>query len=192
MGERGLRPHQAPAWRMFLGQIGALALHRSETTEPPQDEPAWRDLLRTLARKFPHDEPWYLVVDDWSKPAFLQPPVPSGITLKTEVSTPDSLDLLITSRNHDLKQKVARRAEAQDWVLALVSLQTGEGYGGAGNHGIARIKGGSSSRSMFSLAPLSVENGRANISRLGLWFRRDVEVLLATRETQWNEQAFRG
>jgi|SRR5271166_585253 len=79
MGERGLRPHQAPAWRMFLGQIGALALHRSETTEPPQDEPAWRDLLRTLARKFPHDEPWRLVVDDWTKPAFLQPPVPKDV-----------------------------------------------------------------------------------------------------------------
>ena len=125
-----LRPHQAPAWRMFLGQIGALALHRGETTEPPQDEPAWRDLLRALAPEFPHDEPWRLVVDDRTKPAFLQPPVPKGVTLSNNVETPDALDLLITSRNHDLKQAVARRADPEDWIFALVSLQTGEGFGG--------------------------------------------------------------
>ena len=61
--------------------------------------------------------------------------------------------MLITSRNHDLKQNVARQAEPEDWVFALVSLQTSEGYGGSGNQGIARMNGGSSSRPMLGLAP---------------------------------------
>jgi CRISPR system Cascade subunit CasA len=186
-----LRLHQAPAWHMFLVQLAALALHRTGANQLPHTELEWAQALRGLTPDFPDDEPWSLVVDDWNMPAFLQPPVPVGVTLKTEVSTPDSLDLLITSRNHDLKQKVARQADAQDWALAMVSLQTGEGYGGAGNHGIVRMNGGSSSRSMLGLAPLSIHQSKANILRPGLWFRRDVEVLLATREAQWNEQAFR-
>ena len=88
-----------------------------------EDESAWRDLLRALTPEFPNDEPWRLVVDDWRKPAFLQPPVPVGVALKDEVETPDALDLLITARNHDLKQTVARRAAPEDWIFALVSLQ---------------------------------------------------------------------
>jgi len=187
-----LRPHQAPALHMFLVQLAALALHRAGTSHIPQTELEWAQALRGLTPDFPEDEPWCLVVNDRNVPAFLQPPVPAGMTLKTEVSTPDSLDLLITSRNHDLKREVARRAEAQDWVLALVSLQTGEGYGGAGNHGIARMNGGSSSRSMLGLVPLADQQRKVNILRAGLWFCRDLEVLLATREGEWNEQAFRG
>ena len=164
-----LRPHQAPAWHMFLVQLAALALHRAGASQLPQTEP-----------------------DDWSKPAFLQPPVPAGVTLKTEISTPDALDLLITSRNHDLKQAVAHESDAQDWVIALVSLQTGEGYGGAGNQGIARMNGGSSSRPMLGLAPISQQNSKVVSPRSGVWFRRDVAVLLATREEEWNEQFFHG
>jgi CRISPR system Cascade subunit CasA len=186
-----LRPHQAPAWHMFLVQLAALALHRAGTNQLPQTEPEWAQALRGLTPEFPEDEPWRLVVEDWSKPAFLQPPVPAAVTLKTEVSTPDALDLLITSRNHDLKQAVAHESDAQDWVMALVSLQTGEGYGGAGNQGIVRMNGGSSSRSMFGLAPLPARQSKLNILRPGIWFRRDVEVLLATREAQWSEQRFR-
>ena len=177
-----LRPHQAPAWRMFLGQIGALALHRSETTTLPQDERAWRDLLRALTPQFPDDEPWRLVVDDWTKPGFLQPPVPEGVALKNDVETPDALDLLITARNHDLKQAMARRADPEDWIFALVSLQTGEGFGGATNYGIARMNGGSSSRPMMALAP--APGGKCVTPRPGACLRRDVRTLLESRERE--------
>jgi CRISPR system Cascade subunit CasA len=187
-----MRPHQAPAWHMFLVQLAALALHRAGASLLPETEAEWVQALRGLTPDFPHDEPWHLVVDDWNKPGFLQPPVPAGISLKTQVATPDALDLLITSRNHDLKQEVAREADAQDWVLALVSLQTGEGYGGAGNQGIARMNGGSSSRPMLGLAPISQENNKITSPRLGVWFRRDAAVMLATREEEWNQQSFRG
>jgi len=174
-----LRPHQAPAWRMFLGQIGALALRHGEATTLPQDEPAWRDLLRALTPEFPDDEPWRLVVDDWNKPGFLQPPVPEGVALKNDVETPDALDLLITARNHDLKQATARRADPEDWIFALVSLQTSEGFGGATNYGVARMNGGSSSRAMMALAP--APGGKGVTPRPGACLRRDVLTLLESR-----------
>ena len=187
-----LRPHQAPAWHMFLVQLAALGLHRVRMNHLPITEAEWVQVLRGLTPEFPEDEPWCLVVEDWGRPAFLQPPVPTAITLKTEVSTPDGLDLLITSRNHDLKQEVARKAQIQDWVLALISLQTSEGYGGAGNQGITRMNGGHSSRPLVGFAPLSQQNGKVGTPRPGAWFRRDVIVLLATRDEEWSKQSFLG
>jgi CRISPR system Cascade subunit CasA len=177
---------------MFLVQLAALGLHRAGIDVLPETEAEWAKVLRGMTPEFPNDEPWCLAVEDWSKPAFLQSPVPAGIILKTEISTPDSLDLLITSRNHDLKQRVASRAEPQDWVLSLISLQTGEGYGGAGNQGIARMNGGSSSRPLIGLAPISQQDGKFTSSRPGSWFRRDVSILMASRDDQVSEQSFRG
>lgn len=177
-----LRAHQGMFWHMFLVQLAALALHGAGETELPEDEETWRSLLRRLTRDYPDDEPWCLVVDDWSRPAFMQAAVPEGVTLDSHVPSPDALDLLITAKNHDLKQAVARRAEAEDWLFALVSLQTGEGYGGAGNHGIARMNGGSSSRPMLALAPLIGSGERGMVPRPGTWFRRDVQVLRETRK----------
>jgi len=187
-----LRPHQAPAWHMFLVQLAALALHRAGTSELPQTEEGWARSLRGLTPEFPEDEPWCLVVDDRSKPAFMQPPVPTGLKLDTNVSTPDALDLLITSRNHDLKQSVARKAEAEDWILALVSLQTCEGFSGAKNYGIVRMNGGSSSRPMLGLAPLPQGDSKSSWPHPGLWFRRDLEVLLASRTEECQDYAYIG
>lgn len=189
-GFRALRPHQGPGWHMFLVQLAALALRRSNRVDIPKDEDAWLTALRELTPGFPDDEPWQLVVDDWKKPAFLQPPVPDGVTLGNPVPTPDALDLLITSRNHDLKQAIGRHGQPDDWMFALVSLQTGEGYGGAGNHGIARMNGGSSSRPMLALAPLPVGTGKAMTPRPGARFRRDVAVLLETYESELERYDF--
>lgn len=186
-GYSALRPHQAPAWHMFLVQLAALALHRAGTTRLPPSEDEWAQCLRGLTPDFPGDEPWCLVVEDPSKPAFFQPPVPVRMELKSHVLTPDALDLLITSKNHDLKQAVAHDATAQDWIYSLVSLQTSEGFGGKTNYGIARMNGGSSSRPMVGLAPLSQEDPKVNALRPGMWFRRDVTVLLATREEELKE-----
>jgi CRISPR system Cascade subunit CasA len=166
---------------MFLVQLGALALNQLGVSDLPDTEAAWAQALRGLTPEFADDDPWCLVVEDASKPAFMQPPVPAGVNLDNVTSTPDALDLLITSRNHDLKQAVARQAEVQDWVFALVSLQTSEGFGGAKNYGIVRMNGGSSSRPMLSLAPLAKDHTKSNEPSPGSWFRRDVSALLATR-----------
>ncbi|SMD12693.1 CRISPR-associated protein, Cse1 family [Rhizobium sp. RU36D] len=165
---------------MFLVQLAALALHKAEQKDIPEREDEWRTLMRGLTPSYPGDEPWCLVVDEWSKPAFLQAAVPDGVKLRNDVATADGLDLLITSRNHDLKQMIAQNGVAEDWLFALVSLQTCEGYGGAGNQGIVRMNGGSSSRAMLTLAPLATVTTMA--VRPGEWFRRDLRVVLETRE----------
>ena len=182
-----LRPHQSPGWHMFLVQLAALALHEADRRDIPEDETAWAALLRGLTPDFTEDEPWRLVVADATQPAFLQPPVPDGVTLSKNVPSADALDLLITSRNHDLKQAVARGGQPEDWLFALVSLQTGEGYSGKNNQGIARMNGGSSSRCMLALAPLPETTGediKTMAPRPGAWFRRGVAVLLETRGQQ--------
>ena len=177
-GFPALRPHQRPAWHMFLVQLGALATRTAQYDKLPDDAAAWASALRGLTPNHLNDEPWQLVVEDRSKPAFLQPPDPGNLKW-SPVPTPDALDLLITSRNHDVKKAVARRATAEDWVFALVSLQTCEGYGGAGNHGIARMNGGSSSRPMLGLAPSQTGDLSVDPSA---WWRRDAHQLFSSRK----------
>lgn len=169
-----LRPHQRAAWHMFLVQLGVLT---AEKVGWPDEAAGWVDALRSLSEF--GDEPWTLVVEDRCLPAFLQPPDPGGLKW-TSVPTPDALDMLITSKNHDLKTQVATDAMPEDWVFALVTLQTMEGFGGAGNYGIARMNGGSSSRPMLTAAPAS-EQGAIDLPG---WWRRDVKRLLEIRRTQ--------
>ena len=177
-GYTALRPHQRPAWHMFLVQLGALTLWKAGRVHPPRDADTWAHDLRSLTRDHPDDSPWRLTVADRSKPAFLQASAPDGLKWSEE-STPDSLDMLITARNHDMKQAIARQATAEYWLYALVSLQTCEGYGGQGNNGIARMNGGSSSRPLLGLAPTQGKDMSVNPSS---WWARDVKRLLAARE----------
>ncbi len=173
-----MRPHQRPAWHMLLVQLGALAASKARHGQLPDDTEAWASALRGLTPDYPNDEPWRLVVEDRSKPAFLQPPDPGGPLKWSSVPTPDALDLLITSKNHDVKKAVARKATPEDWVFALASLQTCEGYGGAGNHGIARMNGGSSSRVMLGLSPTQERSLSVDPSA---WWRRDTLQLISKR-----------
>ena len=177
-----LRPHQRPAWHMFLVQLGALSLWEADIDEPPKDAEEWASALRGLTPNHTDDAPWRLIVDEWDKPAFLQPPDPGSLKWST-VETPDALDLLITSRNHDLKQTVARQATAEDWIFALVSLQTCEGFGGRGNYGIARMNGGSSSRPMLGLVPGRKRDVSVDPSA---WWARDVRRLIKARAAEGN------
>ena len=177
-----MRPHQAMFWQMFCVQLAVMAL--KDRRDLPQDEDVWRDLLRTMTPEYRDDAPWLLIGSDWTKPAFLQAAVPNNISLKGEVPTSDALDMLITAKNHDLKQAIAMRAAAENWLFALVTLQTGEGYGGRGNQGIVRMNGGSSSRTLVGLAP--IETSRSVLPRAGAWFTRDVKILLDNNNKQQN------
>ena len=176
-GFPALRPHQRPAWHMFLVQLGALALWTAERNDLPEEAEVWAVALRGLTPDHADDAPWQLAVKDWSKPAFLQAPAPDGLKW-SEVMTPDALDMLITARNHDLKWAVARRAAEEDWVYALVSLQTCEGYGGKWNYGIARMNSGASSRPLLGLAPARTRDSSVDPSA---WWARDVKRLIAAR-----------
>ena len=172
-----LRPHQRHAWHAFLVQLGAMAVHGAGLPEPPADADEWRRVIRGLTPDWPADEPWRLVVDDIAKPAFMQPPASSADRLadyKTPVDTPDELDMLVTSKNHDLKQKVAGESRPDDWTFALITLQTMEGYGGRFNYGISRMPSGYGNRPAFSLTP-SIHPGRHVV--------HDLVALLKYRQT---------
>ena len=168
-----LRPHQRHAWHAFLVQLGAMAMHQARLDTPPDDADEWRGIIRALTPDYPDDEPWQLVVDDITKPAFMQPPASSQERekdYKNRDETPDELDMLVTSKNHDLKATVADQAGFDDWIYALITLQTMEGFGGAGNYGISRMNGGLGNRPAFTLAPFG--------QRPGAHVRRDIFALL--------------
>ena len=168
-----LRPHQRHAWHAFLVQLGAMALHRAGLAAPLTAAAEWEALIREMTVAWPADEPWQLVVEDMTQPAFMQPPAGSGDKLaeyKGVVATPDALDILVTSKNHDLKAAVMWEAGAEDWIFALITLQTMEGYSGRGNYGISRMNGGLGSRPAFSLAPLGGP---------GAHVQRDIKALLS-------------
>jgi CRISPR system Cascade subunit CasA len=176
-----LRPHQHHAWHAFLVQLGAMAMHRDGLADPPNDAAEWLRVIRALTPSCPNDEPWQLVVEDLTKPAFMQPPASSAERekdYKSTVATPDELDMLVTSKNHDLKTAVAAQADPDEWLFALVTLQTMEGFSGAGNYGISRMNGGLGSRPAFTLTPSA---------RLGAHIRRDITTLLEYRSTLMDE-----
>ncbi len=167
-----LRPHQREPWHAFTVQVAALALIRAGVDTLPESEAAWRDLLLGLTPGQP--EAWQLVVDDWTRPALLQPPIVAPgdkAAYKNRLGTPDALDMLVTAKNHDLKQERMIGAGDEDWLFALVTLQTSEGFLGAGNYGISRMNGGFASRMSLGVRPDS--GGAAS------GFRRDVPRLVA-------------
>ena len=170
-----LRPHQKQAVHCFLAQTGAMAMLAAGESEPPGEPERWAELLRGLTPGFENDEPWCLVVDDLSKPAFMQPPVPEGswAPLKEREETPDALDMLVTSKNHDLKAGRVTRAAPEHWLFSLITLQTCEGFLGRGNYGISRMNGGFASRPFVGAAPV---NGG-----WGAHVRRDIEALVSRR-----------
>jgi CRISPR system Cascade subunit CasA len=163
IGFDGLAAHQRHGWDLFLYQIAALALERSGEAEAVADDTAWqalddprawRDRLAALTPGCA-ETAWCLVVQDLAKPALLQPPIGTGRLddYKIAGETPDEIDVLVTSKDHDVKAARAGSAEPRHWLFALVTLQTLQGYSGRGNFGIARMNGGFASRPLVMRTP---------------------------------------
>lgn len=170
-----LRPHQRHPWHAFLVQLAAIALHHARTEEPLETDEGWRTALLSLTPEHPDGAAWYMVAPH-DRPAFMQAPVPGGRLdgWSDDRPTPDSLDVLVTSKNHDLKQARIHKAHTDDWIYALVSLQTQAPYPGAGNSGVVRMNGGSSSRPGLGM--------EATSGNWGSRWRRDVQIALAERQ----------
>ncbi len=168
-----VQAHQFHPWCMFLTQLAAIALHRSACTDVRVSEGDWRQMLLTLTGDA--HEPWCLITDQLSLPALLQPPIPEaskGWELLDEwhsVARPDELDILVTSKAHDVKEARLERANPEFWVYSLATLQTMQGYPGRGYNPISRMKGGYGNRPRVGLTPGSSPADR---------FARDVGVLL--------------
>lgn len=168
-----LRPHQRHPWHAFLVQLAAIALHHANRTDLFADETEWRAALLALSPDDPDGAAWCLVTPP-DRPALMQAPVPEGRldAWKNRLQAPDELDMLVTSKNHDLKVARMKRSVPEDWLMALISLQTQEGFLGAGNYGVTRMNGGFASRPALGAAPQ------------GGWGRRwarDVQRLLNAR-----------
>lgn len=151
----GIQRHQEDAFHVFLCYLGAVILARRGDDEPRRNEDYWLTGLRKLAEPF-EDEAWTLVVEDMSRPAFMQPPLPAADRDRLKPIEPleyvsDALDLLQTAKNHDVKWARLSQPRADDWVYALVSLQTMSGFMGRGNYGIARMNSGFGNRSVVEL-----------------------------------------
>ena len=169
-----LRPHQEHPWHAFLVQLAALVVHRAGEGRIERSAEEWRSGLLELAGDAGEDA-WRLVVEDLSRPALFQTPVPEGSLAGYRHATaePDAIDVVLTTRNHDVKQRRMRHPRPEHWVYALVTLQTFEGFMGRGNYGIARMNGGFASRPCLAAAPDLGWSAR---------FRRDVRVWLEARE----------
>lgn len=172
-----LRPHQRHAWHALICQLGALACIRSGFKTLPNEHNGWETALKSLTPDFPDGEAWSLVAP-LNKPAFMQPVIGVLEGLKS-IDTPDMLDILVTSKNHDIKRARITKANPEEWLFALVSLQTMEGFLGSGNYGASRMNGGFSNRPGFSLSPPG---------GIGAHVRRDVGRLISLRDQVLDDQ----
>lgn len=171
-GWDALQPHQYQPWHCFLAQLAAMTHEAQGWSQWPTAPEAWADALLSMTRGVA--QAWWLVVEDAASPAFMQPPIPEGSLdaagyLKNTLYTPDDLDLLITAKNFDVKIQRVGHASPEQWLYALVSLQTLEGFLGAGNYGISRMNGGFGSRPMVSITP-SLHPSQ--------WLLRDMNMLV--------------
>jgi CRISPR system Cascade subunit CasA len=169
----GLRAHQADPWHVLLVQLAASVMARQpEGTEPPADEAFWRAGLLDLADGC--DTAWHLVVDDVTRPAFMQHPLTSEgewSAFSAAGRHPDEIDVLVTAKDHDVK--AARAAgDPEAWLHAVVALQTTSGFLGKGNYGSVRMNGGFGSRCVVSLV------GSADVSPR---FREELAVVRGAR-----------
>ncbi len=135
----GLQGHQQDAVHVFLSYLAATILARRHETIPRQPADFWLSGFRALARR-PDDDAWTLVVANQDHPAFLQPPVLSPPALSPEkYPTPDALDVLNSSQNHEIKKNRASHAYPDEWIYALITLQMMSPYLGQGTSAISRM-----------------------------------------------------
>ncbi|CUI16741.1 hypothetical protein PNK_1124 [Candidatus Protochlamydia naegleriophila] len=170
-----LQLHQSHAWHAFLVQLAAIAITRGNDNFDKSQAHEWAYRLSALTQEVGGEEAWHLINENLSEPAFMQPVIPEGCldSFKCDIETPDQLDILATSKNHDIKRQRIVGQEADHWIYALITLQTMQGFFGIGNYGIYRMNGGFGSRPCIAYTPSH---------QIGMRFRRDVEVLCKARD----------
>lgn len=181
----GIQRHQEDGFHVFLCYLASAILARRGDTTSTQTAEYWLDGLRGLSGEHA-DDAWTLVVEDLSRPAFLQPPIPQSDQpqLRPKAETPDEMDLLVTAKDHDVKLRRASQPHLDNWVYALVNLQTMSGFLGRGQMGIARMNGGFGNR-------LIVEVVRS--FRPGARWKDAIERLLVYRQNLLTaEYGYRG
>ena len=151
-----LRSHQQHAWHTFLCHTAVLAMEAAGEDTMPTTPDRWVSIIQymTPAEHWPHC--WEMFVPDLTKPAFLQPPIgPLGkpTDYARKYNTPDSADIVPATANHELKIDIALANQLDDWIMALISLQTQAGYDARKTYGIARMNSGAGNRACVTLRP---------------------------------------
>ena len=169
---------QAPAWERGTEDSGLADEHKAELAIGGSQAGAWEPAKSGTLEPPNYDCAWTLVVDDVTQPAFMQAPVPKKADFsafhptKPKAKSADQMDLLVISRNHDVKFTRISNKDVESWVYALVSLQTMTCYLGVGQYGIARSSGGTGCRPRVGLE-FSL--------RIGVQWTREVRILLGYR-----------
>lgn len=168
-----LRPHQRHPWHAFLVQLAAIALHRAGRTQPFATPDEWRAGLLALTPDDPDGAAWCLVTPV-ERPAFMQAPVLAGLDSKWESKTAaDEIDVIKASKNHDLKSQRMTRTTPEDWIFALISLQT-QSPGDSGSYKeSSRMDGGWGRRPGIGIVPPG---------GYGCRWLRDQRILLSARD----------
>ena len=173
-----LRAHQQHAWHTFLCHLAVLSLETAGLDTMPTRSDRWTAIIQNLTpdQHWPHC--WEMFVPDLTKPAFMQPPIgPFGNAgdYKRVYQTPDSADILPSKANHEIKTDTALLNRPDDWIMALISMQTQIGYDGSKNYGIARMKGGLGNRPCVTLLPAGFDESTV---------ARDVHAILRAQHDQ--------
>lgn len=71
----GIQRHQEDAFHVFLSYLAGAILARQNLADPVQSEEFWRQGMRDLTQGI-GDDAWSLIVNDFTRPAFMQPPIP--------------------------------------------------------------------------------------------------------------------
>ncbi|RME48231.1 MAG: hypothetical protein D6791_03855 [Chloroflexi bacterium] len=134
----GLQRHQEDAFHVFLCYLAGAILARDGNWNPVRDANFWRDGMRALAGET-GDDAWSLVVDDLTRPGFMQPPQEAPCAQFSSWSgmtcCPDALDSTELAKNHDVKASRASNAKPFEWLYALVSANFNAGYSKGGRDG---------------------------------------------------------
>jgi len=179
-----LRPHQRHPWHAFLVQLAAIALHKAGRAVAFETCDEWCNALLALTPDDKDGAAWCLVSPP-NRPAFLQAAVANGSVVEwtSEAFAADAIDMLVTSKNHDIKAGRAYRSQPEDWLFALLSLQTQEGFLGAGNYGVSRMNGGFASKPGVGVAAVGLHGAR---------WTRDINALLTQRKRTVQERGLQG
>ena len=152
-----IRPHQRHPIHSTLCQIGTVAMVNAGLTKAPDNPEAWQEMLSSLTtQEHPGDEPWHLVVPNMKDPAFMQAPAGSENKFKEYskvLATPDTLDITVGSKRHDVKDGVVRHSRAEHWLYALITCQAASGFDGSRLYGSSRMNSGCGNRHGFSVTP---------------------------------------
>ena len=170
-----LRAHQQHPWHAFICQMAAMAMDAAQITAMPTDAATWQRIITGITPAEARPTAWDLVVEDITKPAFMQPPSGTGknaADYRIVHHTPDDIDILVTTSHHRMKRETALESCTDDWLVALITMQTAAGYDAPRTYGIYRMNKGFGNRPCVALTPAQ-EPHRA--------VARDVQALLETK-----------